>query len=218
MDDKKFQVLKRQRPWRSAYFYQKTEVLYQMTFVFCKRFLARYGDRTVDQMIQAARSGKQNIIEGIEDGVTSTEMQIKLLNVARSSIQELREDYRDYLLSRNLTIWTAEHQRYEKMQNFCRTHNLVEEYQPFFNTWSDEELANTALTLCYMTDSMLNHHLLAIEKDFVTQGGIKERMHSARTGFRKQQDDELKALRQKVIEQETEITHLKELLKQNNIL
>lgn len=69
-----------------------------------------------------------------------------------------------------------------------------------------------------MTDSMLNHHLLAIEKDFVTQGGIKERMHSARTGFRKQQDDELKALRQKVIEQETEITHLKELLKQNNIL
>lgn len=218
MDDKKFQVLKRQRPWRSAYFYQKTEVLYQMTYVFCKRFLARYGDRTVDQMIQAARSGKQNIIEGIEDGVTSTEMQIKLLNVARSSIQELREDYRDYLLSRNLRIWTSEHQRYEKMQNFCRTHNLVEEYQPFFNTWSDEELANTALTLCYMTDSMLNHHLLAIEKDFVTQGGIKERMHSARTGFRKQQDDELKALRQKVIEQEAEITHLRELLKQNNIL
>ena len=89
MVDKQYQILKRQRPWRDAYFYQKSEVLYQMTYQFCKRFLPAYGDRMVDQMIQAARSGKQNIIEGTEDGVTSTEMYIKLLNVARSSIQEL---------------------------------------------------------------------------------------------------------------------------------
>lgn len=114
------QILKRQFPWRDSYFYQKSEVLYHRTFTFCKRFLPKYGDRTVDQMIQAARSGKQNIIEGMEDGVASSEMQIKLLNVARASLQELREDYKDYIKSRNLQIWTKEHKRYKNMQNFCR--------------------------------------------------------------------------------------------------
>lgn len=110
-----YQILKRQIPWRDSYFYQKSEVLYHLTFTFCKRFLPTYGDRTVDQMIQAARSGKQNIIEGMEDGVASSEMQIKLLNVARASLQELREDYKDYIKSRNLQIWTKEHKRYKNM-------------------------------------------------------------------------------------------------------
>lgn len=217
MEDTQFQILKRQKPWRDAFYYQKSEVLYQMTYVFCKRFLPEYGDRTVDQMIQAARSGKQNIIEGTEDGVTSVEMHVKLLNVARSSLQELREDYRDYLLSRNLSIWDKGHERYDKMLEFCRNHNKIEDYQPFFHVWTDEEMANIALTLCYMTDSMLNRHLISEEKDFVTQGGIKERMYSARTGYRKAQEQELAALKQKVIEQDREISRLKELLKQRGI-
>ena len=102
-DDMK--VLRKQKPWRDAYYYLKADTLYQMTYSFCQRFLPLHGDRTVDQMIQAARSGKQNIIEGTEDGVTSTEMQLKLLNVARSSLQELRADFVDYLRSRNLIVW-----------------------------------------------------------------------------------------------------------------
>ena len=219
-----YQILKRQKPWRDAYFYQKAEVLYQLTFQFCQRFLPAHGDRTVDQMVQAARSGKQNIIEGTEDGVTSTEMHVKLLNVARSSIQELREDYRDYLLSRNLCIWTSTHNRYSNMQTFCKKHNLIGDYQPYFDKWSAEEMANIALTLCYMTDTMLNHHLIALEKEFVEHGGIKERMHAARTGYRKEQDRELQELRQKTSQQaqkiaqlEAEITHLKTLLAQHNI-
>ena len=104
MKEHEYQILKRQRPWREAYYYQKSDTLYQLTYVFCQRFLPKHGDRTVDQMIQAARSGKQNIIEGTEAGETSTETHIKLLNVARSSLQELREDYRDYLQSRNMVI------------------------------------------------------------------------------------------------------------------
>lgn len=80
-------VLRQQDRWESLHFYKKCEVLYQFTVVFCRRFLPLYGDRTVDQMIQAARSGKQNIVEGMADGVTSTEMQLKLLNVARASVQ-----------------------------------------------------------------------------------------------------------------------------------
>lgn len=92
-------ILRRQTNWENLYFYQKTVVLYQLTYVFCRRFLPKYGDRTVDQMVQAARSGKQNIVEGFADGVTSTEMELKLLNVARASIKELKEDYIDYLRS-----------------------------------------------------------------------------------------------------------------------
>ena len=209
-EKKQFQVLKRQKPWRDAFYYQKTETLYQLTYAFCQRFLPSHGDRTVDQMIQAARSGKQNIVEGTEDGETSTEMYIKLLNVARSSIQELREDYRDYLISRNLMIWTKEYHRYADMQDFCYNHNKVEDYLPYLTKWSDEELANTALTLCYQTDSMLNRRLKKIEKEFVEQGGIKERMHAARTGYRQAQDAELACLRQ-------EVQRLRALLTQHGI-
>ena len=213
----KYQVLKHQRPWREAYYYQKSEVLYQMTFALCRRFLPLHGDRTVDQMVQAARSGKQNIIEGTEDGMTSTEMHIKLLNVARGSLQELREDYRDYLVSRNLQIWTASHPRYAQMQSFCKEHNRLEDYQPFMQKWSDEEMANIAYTLCCMTDAMLNHHLKTTEKEFVEQGGIKERMHAARTGYRKEQDAELHRLRQEVPLLRTEIERLRKLLRENGI-
>lgn len=208
-----FQILKRQRPWRDAFFYQKADVIYQLTYTFCRRFLSSYGDRTVDQMVQAARSGKQNIIEGCEDGVTSAEMQIKLLNVARSSLQELREDYRDYIVTRRLVLWTKEHSRYCKMQEFCRKNNRLECYSPYFEKWSEEEMANIAMTLCYMTDAMLNRHLITLENEFIANGGIKERMHSARTGYRRQQDAELAALKAKVAEQESEIERLRGLLK-----
>lgn len=216
MPSQQFQVLKRQKPWRDAY-YQKAETLYQMTFVFCQRFFPQHGDRSVDQMVQAARSGKQNIAEGIEDGTTSTEMHIKLLNVARASIQELREDYRDYLISRNLPLWDKSHPRFSQMLAFCKANNRLEEYQPYLQMWNNEEMANIALTLCYMTDTMLNHHLKSLEKEFVDQGGIKERMHSARTGYRQQQDTELAALRAENARLRTENAHLRALLEQNGI-
>ncbi|MBQ6033278.1 MAG: four helix bundle suffix domain-containing protein [Prevotella sp.] len=217
MKEHEYQILKRQRPWREAYYYQKSDTLYQLTYVFCQRFLPKHGDRTVDQMIQAARSGKQNIIEGTEAGETSTETHIKLLNVARSSLQELREDYRDYLQSRNLSIWSSEHDRYEKMTRFCKRHNQVEDYKPFFEKWTNEEMANTALTLCFMTDRMLNNQLKKLESDFVKQGGIKERMHAARTGFRNNQDAEIKRLEQENISLREENQHLRKLLKQHGI-
>ena len=116
--DKPFKSIFRQvTKWQDLWFYQKSEALYQMTCVFCERFLPQYGDRTVDQMVQAARSGKQNIVEGSEDGKTSTEMVVKLLNVARSSIGELRQDYIDFLRSRQLHQWTA----VTSVSSLCRT-------------------------------------------------------------------------------------------------
>jgi len=191
--------------------------LYQLTYVFCQRFLPTYGDRTVDQMVQAARCGKQNIVEGTEGGETSTESHIRLLNVARSSLQELREDYRDFLLSRQLSVWDASHPRYESMQTFCKGHNKVEYYQEYFQRWNAEEMANIALTLCYQTDAMLHKTLLRMEKEFVEQGGIKERMYAARTGYRQAQDAELAHLRQEVPALQAELARLKTLLEKHGI-
>ena len=190
-----FQSIFRRVPkWQDLWFYQKSEVLYQMTFVFCERFLLKFGDRTVDQMLQAARSGKQNIVEGSEDGKTSTEMELKLLNVARSSIGELRQDYEDFLKSRNLHIWNREDSRFQPMQEFTKAHNTLADYEPFFQKWSAEEMANVGLTLCYQVDTMMNKYMEGLERTFVTQGGIKERMHQARTGYRQQQDERLAEL------------------------
>ena len=189
-------VLQNEVPVRNLYFYQKTEVAYALTFHFVKRFLPAKGDRTVDQMLQAARSGKQNIVEGLADGITSTEMQLKLLNIARSSLKELRADYEDYLQTRHLNVWNTQHPRYDEMLQFCRNHNLVADYEPFFNKWNDEELCNIALTLLHITDKMMKTYLTALDKQFVTQGGIKERMYAARTGYRKGQEEELKRLRE----------------------
>ena len=184
--------------WQDLWFYQKSEVLYQLTYVFCERFLPQYGDRTVDQMVQAARSCKQNIVEGSEDGKTSTQMELQLLNVARSSIGELRQDFEDYLKSRRLHQWTHDDERFQPMQDFTKTHNRLNDYEPYFTQWSAEEMANIGLTLCFQVDTMMNKYMEGLEKTFVTEGGIKERMHAARTGYRQQQDKRLAELEQAV--------------------
>ena len=152
---KPFKSIFRQVPkWQDLWFYQKTQVLYQMTYVFCERFLPKWGDRTVDQMVQAARAGKQNIVEGTEDGKTSTQMELQLLNVARSSIGELRQDYEDFLKSRQLRQWTPDDERFQPMQDFTKSHNVLSDYEPYFEKWSAEEMANIGLTLCFQVDTM----------------------------------------------------------------
>ena len=191
-------ILQNQLKWEDMHFYQKADVLYQMTVVFCKRFLPPYGDRTVDQMTQAARSGKQNIVEGCADGVTSMETEIKLLNTARGSLKELREDYRDYLKSHSLEIWDVQHERYDKMLRFCRIHNRVGEYAPLFEKFSAEEFANCAISLCHMVDRMLMTYLEKLEKKFVAEGGIRERMTAARLKRRETQQQEIERLRKEL--------------------
>ena len=187
-------VLKQVVNYKTLHFYQKSDVLYQLTCVFCKRFLPLCGDRTVDQMVQAARSCKQNIVEGSEDGATSSETEIKLINVARSSNDELREDYLDFIKKHNLQLWTPGHERFNLMQEYTRQHNALEDYLPYAEKWVPEEFANICLTLCYQVDAMMNRYLQRLEKQFVEQGGIKERMYAARTGYRKQQDEKMKHL------------------------
>lgn len=202
-------VLRAQVKWEDLYFYKKAVVLDQLTYVFCQRFLPKYGDRTVDQMVQAARSGKQNIVEGFADGVTSTEMELKLLNVARASLKELKEDYLDYLRRHALELWTAKHPRYDGLLKFCREHNDLADYQPFFGKWTDEELANCANTLCHMVDKMMSTFLEKKEVDFTENGGIRERMTAARLGRRQSQSEEIAALKAEVARLKSENASLR---------
>ena len=192
--DTKGKVLKKAVVWKDLYFYQKSDAIYQLTVAFCRRFLPAYGDRTVDQMVQAARSGKQNIVEGSEDGQTSSEMEIKLMNVARGSLQELRADYHDYLNTHHLSLWDIDSERQRKLRDFCHSHNDYSAYAPLVARMNDEEMANLLLTLCHQTDKMMCAYIEKLEKKFVTEGGIKERMHAARTGYRQEVDARLKAL------------------------
>ena len=210
------QVLRKQANWEDLYFYQKSNVLYQLTFVFTQRFLTR-GDRTIDQMVQAARSGKQNIVEGSADGVTSTEMELKLLNVARSSIKELKEDYEDYIVSRHLERWGLQHARYDGMLKFCRQHNSIDDYQAYFEKWSDEEMANIALTLCHMVDRMMTTYEKQLEDTFIKEGGIKERMTAARLGYRTNQREEIARLKQELEQANRRIAELEERLRQAGV-
>ena len=205
-------ILLPQTKWENLFFYQKSAALYQMTVIFCRRFLPLCGDRTVDQMVQAARSGKQNIVEGCAAGVTSSEMEIKLLNVARASIKELKEDYTDFLATRHLVLWTAGHARFAPLLAFCRAHNRPEDYVPFAEKWSAEEFANCANTLCRMVDRMMTTHLAAKERDFKENGGIRERMTAARLGRRQSQNEEIAALRQRVSALERENAELRQRL------
>ncbi len=202
----KGKVLKKAVVWKELYFYRKSDAIYQLTVEFCHRFLPPYGDRTVDQMVQAARSGKQNIVEGSEDGQTSSEMEIKLLNVARGSLQELRLDYQDYLNTHHLPVWAADSERQKRLRDFCHSHNDYSDYAPLVAKMSDEEMANLLLTLCHQTDKMMYSYIENLEHRFVTEGGIKERMYAARTGYRKEVDARMRAL-------ETENASLKQKIK-----
>lgn len=204
-------VLKNQTNWQELYFYRKTVVLYQLTVVFCRRFLPPYGDRTVDQMVQAARSGKQNIVEGFADGVTSTEMELKLLNVARASLKELKEDYEDYLKAQHLEKWHSG-ERYDALLAYCRTHNDLQDFEPYFERWTDEEMANTAITLCHMVDKAMITHMERKEKDFIENGGIRERMTAARLGRRQTQNEEIASLHSQVASLQKENAMLKQRL------
>lgn len=141
-------------------FYQRSEVLYHLTLNFTKRYYPRFGDRTVDQMVQAARSTMQNIVEGSVDGQTSSESQLKLLGIARGSNQELLKDYDTYIKHNNLGDWfISNKQRFNDLHKFCIEHSLFEDFKDLFPRLNDEELANMAICLCHQVDAALEKYI-----------------------------------------------------------
>ena len=193
------------------------EALYDLTYFFCQRFLPKHGDRTVDQMVQAARSGKQNIAEGNQAAMTSSETEIKLTNVARASIEELLVDYEDYLRTHSQPQWGLGHPRLESLRKWTRSQSFLQSYALQAARMTDEELANLCITLCHQIIYMLGQLLKTQQSRFVEQGGIRERMTAARLEQRgtqkeiiERQQAEIEQLRAQVASLQHELTTLKE--------
>lgn len=172
--------------YRDLIAFQKTECIYDVTFFFANKFLNK-SDRTIDQMIQAARSGRQNIAEGSAASTTSRETEIKLLNVAKASLQELLLDYEDYLRVRSLTKWDMDDERNIQTRRVCYQHNDSKFYRERIKTRSDEVICNVAITLIHQADVLLRKLIERCKSDFLQTGGIREEMTRARTNYRNTQ-------------------------------
>lgn len=175
--------------YRHLRVYQVTEMIYDITFYFTQHYLKK-GDRTIDQMVQAARSGKQNIAEGNQAAATSSETEIKLTNVAKASLEELLDDYEDYLRVRQLPQWGNLHPRYEKMRQYARSEQIKKDYATAVQKMNDEEIVNLCITLIHQAMYMLHKLLITMQERFVTEGGIKERMFQARVNYRNSQSNQ----------------------------
>ena len=169
--------------YRKLYLFLKAEAIYDMFYFFLQQRITKT-DRTYDQMLQAARSGKQNIAEGRADAASSAEIEIRLFGVARGSLHELLNDYEDYMRTRNVSFWTIGNERFDRLLQFCRSHNTTNDYTALIPKLNDEEYCNLMLTLIHQTIAMLNKMIDNIKEDFVRNGGIKEQMFRARTSYR----------------------------------
>lgn len=172
--------------YRNLFSYQKAEIIYDATVYFTNRFFHPY-DRTVGQMVQAARSGKQNIVEGSMASATSKETEIKLTNVARASLEELQIDYEDFLRTRKLPIWGKDHRLVARVRELNKS-NPIPTYETFRKAIEHENpeiCANTMITLIKICTYLLSQQIKKLEIAFVKEGGLRERMTRARIEERK---------------------------------
>ena len=170
--------------YQTLHSFHKAEVVYDLKFRFAHKFLPK-GDRTVDQMIQAARSGKKNLLEGSKAALTSKETEIKLTNVARASLEELLDDYRDYLRVREHAEWDKNSREALYVRRLGRqTPQTYELYREFVETRPPEVIANIALCLIHQANYLIDQQLRRLEQDFLEQGGLRERMTRVRLARR----------------------------------
>ena len=170
--------------YEDLFSFQKARIVYDGTVRFCERFLQKR-DRTVDQMVQAARSGKQNILEGSQASGTSKEAEIKLINVARASLEELLEDYRDFLRVRKAALWDKNSREARFVRRLGQRENKsYESYRTYIETRPAPVVANILICLIHQTNYLLDQQLRQLEKAFLTEGGLRERMTRARLSHR----------------------------------
>ncbi len=171
--------------YQTLHSFHKAEVVYDITFRFAHKFLAR-GDRTIDQMIQAARSGKKNVLEGSKAGLASKETEIKLTSVARASLEEVLDDYRDYLRVREHREWAKDSREALYVRRLGRKlPQTYELYREFVETRPSEVVANIAICLIHQANYLIDQQLRRLERDFLAQGGLRERMFQARLRHRR---------------------------------
>ena len=185
MENNTYSFLSHGGNYKNLVVFQKAERIYDITCYFVEHYLPQIGDRTVDQMKQAARSGKQNIAEGNESGVTSMKSKIHLINVAKASLSELLEDFIDYLRVKGVKPWDPDSDKCKNARGWCRTHLKQEDYDRVCTTRDDETVANIAIIMINQTIYLLKHLLSSLEKEFLQNGGISEQMTRARIEWRK---------------------------------
>src|SRR3989304_5569711 len=173
--------------YRDLKSYQMAEIVHDGTVVFCDRFIDRRS-RTHDQMVQAARSGKQNIAEGSMASGTSKNTELKLVGVARASLEELLLDFQDFLRQRGLPLWGKEHEQALAVRKLAHSKNRsYETYKTYIEQSSPEVAANTMICLIHQTNYLLDQQLRSLEKDFLNEGGFTERLYNARLKARKKE-------------------------------
>ncbi len=183
-DQKEFpQLIPPHGGYRELQSYQMAEIVFDATGVFCDRFIDRRS-RTHDQMVQAARSGKQNIAEGSMASGTSKKTELKLIGVARASLEELLLDFEDYLRRQGLPLWAKEHPKAREVRALCyRKNRSYLTYRTYFEA-SAEIAANTLICLIHQTNYLLDQQLRALEKEFLKEGGFTEKLYRARSQMR----------------------------------
>ena len=195
--------------YRALKSYQMAEIVCDATVVFCDRFIDRRS-RTgairapiegvapradalegatrapvIDQMVQAARSGKQNIAEGSMASATSKKTELKLIGVARASLEELLLDFQDFLRQRELSLWAKEHPQAREVRALAnKSDRSYSTYRPYFESALPETAANAAISLIHQANYLLDRQLQALGKAFLEQGGFTERLYRVRSQAR----------------------------------
>ncbi len=170
--------------YRKLASYQMAEIVYDATVKFCERFIDKRS-RTFDQMVQAARSGKQNIVEGSMASGTSKKTEIKLIGIARASLEELLQDFEDYLRQNNLKLWQKDDPGVLEIRQIGRRKDKsYKTYKTYIEDSSPETAANTIICLIHQTNYLLDQQKRSLEEQFMNEGGFTERMYRLRKGIR----------------------------------
>ncbi len=170
--------------YRQLKSYQTAEIIHDATVAFCDRFVDRRS-RTTDQMVQAARSGKQNIAEGSQASGTSKKFELKLVSIARASLEELLIDYQDFLRQRGLPLWSKDEPQARAIRRIAyRSNRSYRTYQTYVEQGSPEIAANTLLCLIHQANYLLDRQLAQLEQQFLAEGGFTERLYTARRNHR----------------------------------
>ena len=172
--------------YRQLKSFQQAELVYDATVKFCDRFIDNRS-RTHDQMVQAARSGRQNIAEGSQASGTSKKFELKLIGVARASLEELLLDYEDFLRQRGLMLWGKNHPTAQEVRRLAyKNDRSYMTYRPYIEDSAPEVAANTLICLIHQTNYLLDQQLRQLEQAFLKEGGFTERLYHSRSRKRKQ--------------------------------
>ena len=170
--------------YRKLKSYQASEIIYDATVAFCARFIDRRS-RTTDQMVQAARSGKQNIAEASQASATSKKTELKLTGVARASLEELLQDYQDFLRQHHLSLWSKDHPQAQAIRRIAyKSDRSYQSYRSYVEESPPETAANALICLIHQANYLLDQQLRSLEQRFLSEGGFTERLYSARRQHR----------------------------------